>query len=189
VRMGLLEASRNVSRMRKNVYIETKLEMIESWRSTRVWFAPNRGKIEYIILMLMGRSRRRLSKSIEQIKFGLWTFSEYKFGNQAIHVEENVKQDLAVIRFHNIETWMRFHIMRELLFQEPKLIYTIETHIAKLDSLWVVSRLWMEHYTGGVETSIGRWIVVQREMKRLIKYRASHATRDDLHVVQEVLML
>jgi len=188
--MGILvKAAENVTKLRKEKYIQKKNELIDGWRSTRVWFAPNRGHTKYIILMLMGRSRRRVSKPIEKYVFGSWTFSEYKFGNQVIHVEENAKQDLIVMRFHNVGLWMRFHIMKEMLCQEKKLIYTISTHVAKLDSLWVVSRLWYEYCTTNIEVSIGRWIVSQPGMKRLMKYRSSHSTRDDLWMVQEVTTL
>lgn len=189
--MSLLTVGRTVARLKKGKYNEKKAELIGEWRSTRVWFAPDRGDIEYVILMLMGRSRRRLSKSIEQFKCGSRLFTEYKFGNQVIHVEQNGSLDLSVIRFHNVERWMRFHIMRELLMQEKKLVYTIETYVAKLDSLWVVSRLWFHYIIEEVETSVGRWMVAQPEMKRLMQYRASHVTRDDLHNVgaQELLML
>lgn len=189
--MSLLTAGRIVTRLTKSKYVKKKAELIGEWRSTRVWFAPDRGDIEYVILMLMGRSRRRLSKSIEQFKCGSKVFTEYRFGNQvAIHIEQ-VGSDLTVVRFHNVDRWMRFHIMRELLFQEKKLVYTIETYVEKLDSLWIVSRLWFNFVVEEVETSVGRWMVVQPAMKRLMRYRAAHSTRDDLHSVgaQELLML
>ncbi len=190
--MSLLGAERTVKRLRKDEYIEQKEKILGDWRSTRIWFVPDRGDIEYIILMFMGRSRRRLSKNIRQYKFGSLMFTEYSFGKkQAIHVEQCVKKDVVTVRFHNIDVWTRFHIMRELLMQEKRLVYTIETYISKLDSLYIISRLWMRYVTDCIDdgyesVSLGRWMTSQLEMKKLIMYRSVHATRDDLRVVDDM---
>lgn len=186
--MSVLDVNRAVKRCRKDIYVREK-EVRGEGKGSRTWFVPDRGDIEYIILMMMGRSRRLLSRQVEQIKYGMWTLSSYKFGNQEILVEQNEKQDLASVRFFNVGRWVQFHICRELLLQERKLVSVIEDNVAKPDSLLVISLLWYKYVLTGVEQSVGRWIRVQPSLKRLLKYRETHTTRDDLRVVQEVPML
>ena len=177
-----LDVMDHVERLNKTEYLVKKETLFSDVRF-REWWVPKGKNFEKILVLMFGRSNKWLSKPVMRYHSGRMKLHVYQFNCTYIIVEHIVGKNLISIKFDNIDDRFKFLVLSQLMSEERSLKKLIELYIVKSESLYTLSDLWKRYIESGKTDKFKDWVKKTMEFNRLIKYRKTHVTRDNLRLV------